>query len=202
MNSTIRRLLLPGAAALITIVAGAFGLSADRQACPTAKEFADSLTSNRNRLAGVDSALAGFDLTESARPVGADSIPGSNAPNRLERRIVALRMQGVTGKQMERWLREDIHLTPLAAGAVPASHDAQLQLIHKLETDTAYVDALRKQLLVTNDLWHDMNVVPSLTAHWTARCAAYRAEMPILLIGWTAAMLLLFAMRKRLGASD
>jgi hypothetical protein len=184
--------LIPGAAALITIVAGVVALRADRQACPTAKEFTDSLASNRSRLAGVDSALAGFDLTESARPVVADSIAGSNAPNRLERRIIALRMQGVTGRQMERWLREDVHLTPLAGGAVPASHDAQLQLIHKLETDTAYVDALRKQLLVTNDLWHDMNVVPPLTAHWTARCSAYRAEVTLVPLSWLGAMLLLF----------
>jgi hypothetical protein len=193
MNSAVRNFFVPAAAAIVTIVAAMVDLSADRQACPTAKEFSDSLASNRSRVAGVDSALSGFDLTESARPIGPDTASGSNAPNRLERRIVSLRMQGVTRKQIGRWLREDVHLTPLPGAGALATDSSQLQLIHRLETDSAYVHDLRKQMLVTSDLWHDMTVVPPLAARWTARCSAYRTEMAVLLPSWAAAMLAFFA---------
>lgn len=192
MHPLVRKLALPSIAAIVTLAAAALGLSADRQSCPAAKEFSDSLSSNLARLAGVDSALTGFDLSESARPIATDTTTGTEL-NRLERRIIALRMEGVTGKQIGRWLREDMHLTPLAAPSAPVGDNPQLRLIHRLETDSTYVSDLHRQLLVTNDLWHDMTVVPGLTARWMARCSAYRTEMRLLVPSWLATMLALGA---------
>jgi hypothetical protein len=86
-----------------------FRWSADRRACATATEFSDSLASNSSRLAAVDEVLARFDLATRALPDSA--FAGKNgAPNRLERRIIALRMEGATAPQIERWITHDVRL--------------------------------------------------------------------------------------------
>jgi hypothetical protein len=196
MNSFARRSLIPAAAAIVTIAAAAVAWSADRQACPAAREFSDSLASNRIRLKAVDSVLAGFDLAQGAVPVRGDMAQTNDEPNRLERRIIALRMEGVTAPQLDRWLRDDVHLTlrPADGGT------KQLALIHSRETDSAYVEELHADHQVTYDLWHDMTVVPPLTSRWTARCSAYQREMMMVLSLWAVAVAALsaWAWRRRI----
>jgi hypothetical protein len=171
------------------------GWSADRGTCATAREFADSLRSNRARLAAIDSVLARFDLEEGALPASADSAPVSAEPNRLERRIIALRMEGVTAAQIDRWMRTDLRLVPRSnVGRNPSGDiNGQLAKIRARESDASYVLSLRSSLQVTHDYWHDLTTLSPLTARWTARCSTYSRRMAIALPLWALAtsMLLL-----------
>jgi len=163
---------------------------ADRQACAEAKVFADSLASNRTRLAAVDDVLARFDLEQNALP---DTGAPAGAPNRLERRIIALRREGVTAAQLERWLRDDMRRPARAIGAAGSLADsAQVAQIHAYERDTSYVGYLHKNFQITYDYWHDMAVLSPLAERWQARCSAYRSGMKTALPVWAVATSLLF----------
>jgi hypothetical protein len=182
--------------ALVACVAGAASLltwRSNRQACPMARELADSLASNRTRLEAVDSVLARFDLEDRATVLDVDSTKGSSEPNRLERQIIVLRMQGVSAPQMDRWLRNDLHLSARAdtSAATRAATRGQVVKIRAHETNPAYVNDMRTNYRVTSDPWHDMAALPRLSALWAARCAASAAGLRIALTALVAAAALL-----------
>jgi hypothetical protein len=159
--------------------------SADGNTCAAAGEFSDSLAANRRRLADVDEVLARFDLSNRTLPDSSFAKENA-APNRLERRIIALRMEGVTAPQIERWITHDVRLDPRPADGRTQVGDSigQLAKIHAYEKDTAYVHYLHASMQVTSDYWHDMTVLPPLAARWVARCSAYRRDIAIGLPLW------------------
>lgn len=196
MSTSALRWAAVGAAALVVVVlAGrsAFRATvAGREACTTSREFADSVASNRARLAAVDSALVAFDLAHVDSPPDTLSPAGRAGPNRLERRIIELRMEGVTAAEITRWLTQDLHLKQRIAaksaetatagvagvdGAAGASADP-IATIHRFESDASYVGYLRRTMQAMHDYWHDMTALPPVAARWEARCAAFRSSLP------------------------
>lgn len=160
--------------------AAVMGWSAARRICATAAEYTDSLTSNRERLAAVDSVLLRYDLL--ARPA---------IDSALEMKIFQLRMEGVTGSQMDRWLATAVQL-PRRAGASAASDSGgMLARIHAHENDAAYLADLRKKLQLTNDYAHDLTVLTPLAVRWSIRCASGERRTAIAVPIWAVANLLL-----------
>lgn len=169
-----RWLAVLAVALVISAVAGRWAIrvaEAGGAACRASEEFADSLASNRARLAAVDSALALFDYSKVVSLPDTLSPAGSAGPNRLERRIIEYRRMGVTAPQVTRWLSTDLHLKPRAAGA---SGDDPVAKVRRFEGDSAYVAYLHRTLQSTFDYWHDMSALPKLAAQWQGRCAEFR----------------------------
>jgi hypothetical protein len=199
MNSFARRCLVSGVVAVAAGAAAFSEWSADREACPTAREFSDSLASNGTRLSAVDSVLARFDLEDRATTIPGDSSIARGEPNRLERRIIALRMEGVTAPQIDRWMKADLHLAPRAddGRAPPRDISGQITMIRARESDPSYVRDLRRNFRLANDYWHDMTGLRPITARWLVRCSAYHRTLAIAipLFALATAALLLFCWR-------
>jgi hypothetical protein len=184
-RSRNRMLLL---SAPLVLVAGAAGYAmfynrgVEREACGTAREFADSLASEQKRLSSVDSIVALFDLEDPAVVLKADSEFTRGEPNRLERMVIGLRLEGVTAPQIYRWLTSDLLLTPNAQNehARAADLTAQAERLRSYEADPAYVKALVKTMGIALDPWHDHTTLDPLAARWAARCAALRWRFWIL----------------------
>lgn len=175
-QSRNRMLLLSAPLVLIAAASAvaAFGnVNLARESCSTAREYADSVGSNRQRLAGVDSVLRGFDLEDPAVVVRADSEYGKTEPNRLERMIIALRLQGVTAQQMHRWLTADLLLTPIEQKESNRGADvaAQIAKLRSHEADTVYIASLRRAMNVATDRMHDLNLIAPLADRWAEQCA-------------------------------
>jgi hypothetical protein len=183
----------------LVVVAGAAALGAfynrglERDACGTAREFADSAASEQKRLASVDSVVALFDLEDPAVVLKADTEFTHGEPNRLERRVMGLRLQGVTAPQIYRWLTSDLRLTPIAQNEHARSSDfaAQTEKLRAHEADTAYVKALIKNIGIAHNPWNDLSELRPLEARWTARCAAHRRQIWMLAAVFALAALVL-----------
>ena len=157
-------------------------VSLARATCATSREFADSVQSNRARLSSVDSVLRGFDLEDPAVVMRADSEYGKTEPNRLERMIIALRLQGVTAPQMNRWLTADLLLIPVSQQESNRGADlaAQIAKLRSHEADTVYIAGLRRAMSIATDPWHDLNTITPLAGRWSARCAAHSRGLFVL----------------------
>jgi hypothetical protein len=163
----------------------------EREVCGNAREFADSVTSERKRLASVDSVVALFDLEDPAVVLKADSEFTHGEPNRLERMVIGLRLEGVKPAQMYRWLTEELQLVPAehnehGRGVDPS---AQAERLRTHEADSTYMSALIRTMGVAHDPWHDIGELTPLADRWAARCAANRQGIWILPAAFAVAVL-------------
>ena len=179
-------MLLLSAPLVVVAGAAAFAsfsnLGLKREACGTAREFADSLRSERTRRASVDSVVALFDLEDPSVVLKADTEFTHGEPNRLERMVLALRLEGVTAPQIYRWLTADLLLTPIVQNEHARTVDptAQAGRLRAFETDSAYMNALVKTMSIARNAWHDPTTLEPLTARWAARCATHQRGIWIL----------------------
>lgn len=179
-------MLLLSAPLAIVAACAAYGTSynrgLEREACGTAREFADSVTSQRTRLVSVDSVVALFDLEDPEVVVKADSEFTHGEPNRLERMVIGLRLEGVKAPQIYRWFTQDLLLTPIALNEHRRTVDpaTQAEKLRSHEADSTYVSALVKNMGIALDPWHDFSTLEPLAARWAARCTTHRRGIWIL----------------------
>jgi hypothetical protein len=166
-------MLLLSAPLVLAAGAAAYGAVSnqrlERQAC----EFADSAASEQKRRASVDSVVALFDLEDPAVVLKADSAFTHGEPNRLERTVIMLRLEGVTAPQIYRWLTSDLRLTPAAQNERARAMDpkAQADRLRTHEMDSVYVNALASTMAVARNPWHDILHLKQLADRWAARCS-------------------------------
>lgn len=185
-KQTRKRMLLLSVPLVLVAAAAAFASYANvlllHAPCYTAREFADSLRSERTRRTSVDSVIALFDLEDPAVVLKADTEFTHGEPNRLERMVIGLGMEGVTAPQIYRWLTADLRLTPIAQDEHARRVDPAVQAgrLHKYATDSTYIVALVKTMSIARNPWRDPSTLEPLAARWAARCATHERGIWVL----------------------